>query len=182
MATVTITIQLGCTPNPSSVTVSPGDILTFVNSSGLNCTIQFAGPSPCGRAVFHIAVGGSASCTVNPVVTRVTCPYTTTCNPSGDGIIIVDPGTGGTPPPKHKPKMTASAKPAAKRPKAKPKAKSKAKPKGKSKAKGGKKTAPKRTAGKGRSKKKKGFLRSNAGRTAIAAVRPAIYQSAKGVA
>lgn len=154
----TIKIMPGCSPDKKSVTVIPGVSLTFDNRSGGSCTINFSGPSPCpGIRTFTMPDKGTNTCTVGKVASKTNCPYTTTCNPSDSGIIIVDPGIGGAPSP-GKPKKEASAKPAAKRPKVKPEAKpkkeSKAKPNGKGKAKGKKKAAPKRKAGKGRSKKK----------------------------
>ena len=174
MANFHVTIQNVngvCRPNPQQIPPPGGKIVhnntvTFGNQTGNTATLNFTPPngSPFGINPVSVPTTGTQPLpiTVNPS-SQTTYSYTTDCsgmprlNGDGPGIIIVD--GGGMPGPK-KLKPSASAKPAAKRPKAKPKAKSKAKPKGKgkakakAKAKGGKKAAPKRKAGKGRSKKK----------------------------
>ena len=161
-----------CRPDPQQIPPPGGRIVhnstvTFGNQTGNTATLTFNPPngSPFGTNPISVPTTGTQPLpiTVNPS-SQTTYTYGTDCSGTGGvtagggdgpGIIIVD--GGGMPGPK-KPKPSASAKPAAKRPKtkpkAKPKAKSKAKPKGKGKAKGKKKAAPKRKAGKGRSKKK----------------------------
>lgn len=175
MANFHVTIQNVngvCRPNPQQIPPPGGkivhnDTVTFGNQTGNTATLNFNLPngSPFGINPVPVPATGTQPLpiTVNPS-SQTTYTYSTDCSGmprlSGDGpgIIIVD--GGGMPGPRKPAPKKASAKPAAKRPKAKPKAKpkkkSKAKPKGKgkAKAKGGKKAAPKRKAGKGRSKKK----------------------------
>lgn len=163
--TITITIDAGCTPDQKTQHCVKTDQICFFNNTGKELTIVF---DPPGSPLMPPTIGpidpGTQKCgdvaggvgTYNYHCAGAT-PIAPLTNGGGGGIIIVDPGTGNVPPPK-KPKKEASAKPAAKSPKAKskakPKAKSKTRPKGKGKAKaGGKKAAPKRKAGKLRSKK-----------------------------
>jgi hypothetical protein len=167
MADITIT---NSTPSPSPAgPFKKHQKVTITNNGPLKIRLMdFTPPVPplFSEPGYTIDVGQ----TISPEVIAVLPPgkhdYHYGCPPDsaaatnltdGGGIIIVD-GGGPMPGPKKPTPSKASAKPAATKPKTKPKAKPKtkpkAKPKGKGKAKGGKKTAPKRKAGKGRAKKK----------------------------
>ena len=172
MANFRVHIKSDCTVHPTKVPPSgstekcrKGSTVTFTNDTGNSVTLNFVTPpgNPFGATPPVIVPAAGQTFTVDVDVTSpTTYSYTPSCSGTlalsggGGGIIIVDPGTGGMPHP-GKPGKEASARPAAKspkgNPKAKPNAKPKAKPNGKGKAKGSTKAAPKRKAGKARTKK-----------------------------